>query len=447
MKYRVGISVLLVAGFLSAGLAPAAAKDYSGLYDDATLREWAGRYRPGIMSNLRDVLIPNLSPEERRGLSRLKIDIPLRSEFDDVGPLDFYAKLDGTVVLPAMSLKFFDELSIAYAWLFINGYSPETVLEYVGLLKYGDERKLGGWPRPFAALRIPANALDNADVDSLSQKIFKSAIIFILLHEMGHVLYRHPGYGPNVARADARGNEAQADRFALEVMRRLPAQPTGAFLFFQTMSYFAPNRGDYRTEAAFQKALDQATHPLTPNRMRDIAKLLRERKVDFAREYRSRDAGLRAVETVAREISGIADTLSDPDLQRLIAQTSRQATLVTLAPRKHGEKIGRTPDRQAPAAGGYSGTYDGAIVLNGERFPMRMQLQRNGSRVVGIYTYGAGFGQIDGEVQDGKLYYRWQFGTATGRGTITDRNGQVSGTWGNGSSATDGGDWSARKID
>src|SRR3546814_15677356 len=82
-----------------------------------------------------------------------------------------------------MSLKFFDDLAVAFAWLNRNGYSPETVLEYVGMLKYGREGDFGRWPQPLRSLRIPDDALTDPAVDSLAQNIFTSGVIFVLLHE------------------------------------------------------------------------------------------------------------------------------------------------------------------------------------------------------------------------------------------------------------------------
>ena len=388
--------ILAIGGLVltAAGTSPATAKDFGSLYSDAELTHWAERYRPGIMGNINDVLLPRLEPDERRALGAFDVAIPLRAP--DGNPLNFYAQ-NGTVVVPALSLKFFDDLSIAFAWLWKNGYSPETALEYIGLLKYGNEADYGRWPRPLTALRIPDDALNDPDVDSLSQKMFKSAIVFILLHEMGHVLYRHPGYGPGVARADARANEAEADTFALEVMRRLPAQPTGMVFYFQSLVYFGANRGDYASDTDFNAALDDATHPVTPDRLRAIARILQDRADDFAAEYPTREQGVTAATYLAGQIDGIADIVADPDLQRLIAQTSRRATLAALAPRRPGETL--AAGAPATHAGEFSGTYDGTISGGGETFSVRMILNRDGARVGGFYNFGAGIGQLEGTIE------------------------------------------------
>ena len=419
------------------------ARSYASLYDDAELEHWAGRYRPGIMSNLEQVIRPALTRAELRGLDRLRIDIPLRAASGH--PLDFYALGSGAVVLPAMSLKFLDDISVAFAWLNRNGYSVETVQEYVGMLKYGREADFGRWPPPLRALRIPDDALSDPAVDGLAQKIFKSAVVFVLLHEMGHVLHGHPGYGPGVRRVDARANETEADAFALEVMRRLPAQPTGMFLVFQLMAYAGPNRGDFDSDADWRRAAEEATHPVTPDRMRAIAALLRRHADAFALEYENRATGRQNVLFTADQIDQVADILSDPDLQRLVATTSRRATLAGLAPRRHGELLG-TEGGPAGAAADFSGAYGGSVEIGGETFDAQIVLVRNGDRVSGMFSIGAGIGQIDGRIEGGTLYYSWRAGPDTGRGTMKADGPGLSGRWGRGRSAEDGGAWRMRRI-
>src|SRR3546814_965232 len=126
---------------------------------------------------------------------------------------------------------------------------------------------------------------------------------------MGHVLHAHPGYGPMVHRADARRNEAEADRFALEVMRRLPAQPTGMFLFFQVMAYAGPNRGDFDSDVAWRGSLDRATPPVTPDRLRAIADHLRPPADAFAFEFEHRQTAPDNVIFIPAQIAAVWEAL------------------------------------------------------------------------------------------------------------------------------------------
>lgn len=438
---RVLISIISLLLGLSSFAGNSAAKDYSSLYSDDTLAHWRARYLPGITENLKEVLFPKLDRDERRALANLQIEMPLRAK--DGSPLGFYAyPPSATVVLPTMSLKFLDDMSVAFAWLRKNGYSLETAFEYVGLLKYRNEVDFGRWPAPLTALHIPDTALDDPDVNSLANKIFNSAVIFILLHEMGHVLYGHPGYGPGVVRSDARANEAEDDAFALEVMRRLPAQPTGMFLFFQEMVYFGPNRGDFASDVKFQAALDADTHPVTPDRMRAIATILHNRAGDFAAEYSRHQEGIEKAKYLSEEIFKVADLAADTGLQRLIAQKSRLATLASLAPRRPGEML--SSGVPAKNINDYAGTYDGTFSGGGQDFDVRIVLHRNGDRVSGFYSYGAGVGRLDGQVKGDIAYLDWRFGNEYGRVRLTADNGEITGNWGYVNSDNNGGTWRVR---
>jgi hypothetical protein len=122
------------------------AKDMASLYDEATLADWQPRYREGILWNVENVIWPRLNADERQQLAGVNLCFPLRGHSRD--PLEFYARLEAAadacaaqsppvVVLPIQSIKFFDDLSVAHAWLWRHGYGPDTALEYASMLKYG----------------------------------------------------------------------------------------------------------------------------------------------------------------------------------------------------------------------------------------------------------------------------------------------------------------------
>lgn len=90
--------------------------------------------------------------------------------------------------------------------------------------------------------------------------------------------------------------------------------------------------------------------------------------------------------------------------------------------------------------GAFSGTYQ---MDNGT-----MVLVQVGDKVTGTYT-GEETGTIEGTVKDGKLSYEWkQPNGEAGRGvfTLSADGKEISGTWGNGQSETDGGTWKGKKI-
>lgn len=114
-------------------------------------------------------------------------------------PLDFYAYDDGSgpvVELPVLSLKFIEDMSTAYAWRHLNGFSLEPIDEYVAMLRYRSPSDFPGGrhPGPLIALGVPPGILQQEpQVDDLSLRFRNSAWAFILAHELGHLLHRHPG--------------------------------------------------------------------------------------------------------------------------------------------------------------------------------------------------------------------------------------------------------------
>jgi hypothetical protein len=436
-------------------LAPAAlAKDMASLYDDATLAYWQPRFEEGIRWNVDNVIWPRLSAEERQQLAGVNLCFPLRGPSGD--PLEFYARLGAAddacadlsppvVVLPIQSIKFFDDLSVAHAWLWRQGYGPDTPLEYASMLKYGEPARFGGrYPAPLPALQIPDDALDDPVVDEQAQKLLKSAMVFLVLHELGHVLYGHPGYDA-ISAAQAQVNEQDADRFALSVMRRIGVAPFGMVFWFQTAAYFAPNRGDFASDGAHAEWLRQTTHPVTEDRLRAIATELRQSPEDFALEFADQESGRRAILSTADEIELVADIMADPEIQQLIARRGRLAELSALAPRRIGETLGATA---TPTGAAFDGVYDGEVSDASGAVAIRTLLHREGDQVSGQYSYGGGQGQLRGVVDGNVLLFRWQEGSVLGRGRLmaAPDGAAFSGTWGYGDDEAGGGQWGGTRL-
>lgn len=440
-------ALALAAGLASFSPAVAHAGDIDTLYDDAVLGQWQPRYAAGVRWNYENVLRRRLTADERRALADVTLEFPLRSPV--LEPFAYYAERP-RIVLSTQSLKFFDDLCVAYAWLSRNGYLFETAFEYAAMLKYRRAADFGGrLPAPFAALRIPDRALADKAVDELAQRLFDSAVVFILAHELGHIVRNHPGYGPGVARAQARANETEADTFAVELMRRIGALPGGMAVFFQVLAHGAPNRGDFPDDAAYDAYLARAMHPVTGERLRAIGAALAAAPDSFGQGFGDPAKGREATRFIAAQLGQLGDFLDDRDLQRLISQRAQRTTLASLAPRRPGELIGRDPGRRPDAAPllPFDGTYDGEVTIGSERLDIRSILSRNGERVTGEYTYGAGSGRFDGLVTGNRLVFRWREGNQTGRGELVmeaDGSG-FAGTWGNGDQATGGGTWNGRR--
>jgi hypothetical protein len=178
----------------------------------------------------------------------------------------------------------------------------------------------GRYPDPLTALGVPARIWEQEPaVDDLSLRLRNSAWAFILAHEMGHLRYGHPGNAA-VDPATSQRHEREADQFALDLLARSETIPMGAVLWFQATVGFFPNRADFEAEAAF---LDwqqrEATHPVNPGRLQSLALALDRAVGD------SLDPGhAEVLRFIATRLAVIADTLAEPDMQRLIARQAVQ---------------------------------------------------------------------------------------------------------------------------
>jgi hypothetical protein len=430
-------------------LAPVArAGDIDELYDDATLKYWQPRYSKGLDNNLKTVIFPRLGDEERQRLAGIRIEVPLRVK--DQEPFAYYTSgAPWVVTISAASLKFFDDFCVAIAWLQANGYSIETASDYVSMLKYRKPAAIGGrYPLPLDALEIPGNALDDRHVNDLANRIFNEAIVFVLLHELGHALHRHPGYGPDVTRAEARANEAEADAFALDMMQRIEAEPTGMTFWFVMAGHMANGRGDFASAAEYEQFLANATHPLTGDRVAALADRLVASAQDFARNESDPAASVSRIQWIADQLQQIADLLDDPGYQSLVANRGRSMTPAMLAPRHADELPGGNPAAETAGLGPFEGSYEGEFSDDTGSLPINTVLRRNGNQITGEYYYGGGAGRLVGLVKDRIFYFQWQEGNATGYGYMetVDDGATVSGRWGHGDSLDNGGTWQGKRT-
>lgn len=215
-------------------------------------------------------IAPVLTAREMRRLSRVEFHFPLIGEITG-GPMDYYSGTSGSrpfLAMPVFSLLFLEDLCTAYAWLYTNGYSLETIDEYVTMLRYkkAEHFPRRRYPAPLKALQIPGNALSDKRVDELSLRLRNSAFAFILLHELGHILYQHRGYR-GIPTERTRGNESDSDRFAVDVLSRTKTIPMGAVLFFSGSGLLyakqgtVKGRGKGEVRSRLETLPQDETHP------------------------------------------------------------------------------------------------------------------------------------------------------------------------------------------
>jgi hypothetical protein len=238
-----------------------------------------------------------------------------------------------------------------------------------------------------------------------------------------------------VARSETRRNEAQADAFALDVFSRIGEPPLGLAGFFMLAAYADQGRGDFASEADWRAWLAQRTHPVDSERLRAVAAHLRDDRPHYTDAFSAA-----TLSALADQMSIIADTLADPDMQAFLAGRGNKVTLASLAPRRPGQSLG-VPCGTTASAAPFSGYLAGQVDIGGQTFELSMVLDRVGERVRGQYDFGAGLGTIEGLVDGDRLDYRWASGADSGRGRLDREGGTYRGTWGYGTSQTNGGTW------
>jgi hypothetical protein len=301
------------------------------MYTPADIEQSAPRLS-AFVRKLYDIGVkPYLTVDERRRLGDFEFRFPLPSAKDPA--IDFYSDEDkGTPIvgMPILSLRLVEDMATAYAWLHHNGMSYGSIDLYFSMLRHRpkDDWPGGKFPPLLGSLGIPGNAHDDKKVDELSLAFRNQAVAFLLVHELGHIMYGHKGVD-EITKAQARADEVASDRFALDVLARTQTAPLGAVLFFQAQVYRLPHRGEFPARKAWEEyLLKTETHPLTVDRIAAMADYI---DGPLSRG-RVREVGLwRFIAVKLREIIRI---MEDEPLQRCTARVAATADLSVLKPRR-----------------------------------------------------------------------------------------------------------------
>jgi hypothetical protein len=181
-KASICLRVIAIAA-ACAGAAHAGAFDT--IYDDRDIASLRPRYERGWRDNYDNVFSKAFTDRERSRLADVRFRIEQRLPGNH--PLGFQGGAK-TVIASAASLRFLEDIALAYTWLDRNGLSTESLGDYLLMLRYWDERR-GRPPKPLEALCIPGNAWENREIADRATRTFDTAVLFVLLHEYGHVLY------------------------------------------------------------------------------------------------------------------------------------------------------------------------------------------------------------------------------------------------------------------
>lgn len=381
-------------------------------YPESLLRQRAEIYQEDIAWNLNEIVLPRLKPNERVALGRVILEVPISGG----GLLNYYAARRGdlgVIVMPAESLRFFSDLCTATAWLAANDHSLSTITDYLGMLKYRNSANppLSQIPPPLDALFIPEDDLKNPQVENRRSACFSTGVVFILAHEVGHLVHGHTGYD-GISRSEAQKNEAQADAFAIELFSRMKGDlPLGALYYFTYASYLDPHRGDFNNTADWESHLRETTHPISPERVKALEIGLQQRASRFGA---NRGNAIK----LAEEIGVIADALTDTELQKLLRLQGETIRPRMLKPRKSDFWQVTPPPEVLPKVK-FSGYYEGWIGSDADRGVLiKILLEREGEEVFGRYSYAGIGGVIKGRVQGEAISYSWREPGSSGTGQM-----------------------------
>src|SRR5262245_36819123 len=220
------MEIVLCLCIACAAVAPCSA-DVSSMYSRSELDNAAPRLTAAVTKIFDLGVKPHLNPDELSRLGDFAFRFPPPSPRDEV--LNFYAADVGgkpIVIMPILSLKVVEDMATAYAWLYHNGMSLGTIDLYFAMFRHKPKADLpvGKYPPLLATLGIPTDALEDRKIDELSLSFRNQAFAFVLVHELGHILHGHKGYDV-ITKVQARADEAEADRFALDILARTQTAP------------------------------------------------------------------------------------------------------------------------------------------------------------------------------------------------------------------------------
>ena len=297
----IGLALLLRA-------APAPAE----VYPDAALLAEHERIGEAVALIVTEDIPAALPPELRAAASGIGVVFEARAAH----PLYFYARPgEGTVHVPVASVRFLADLAILTAWFERRGCAPEYLHTYLwALLREG--RPL---PAPLEAFGVAREtALADPFVDDVASKALSTALLFVLAHEVGHLLL---GHRPGLEGAESQAQEMAADAFALDRFAALGAPPAGVVLWFMAARWIDPTA----------EAAAGVTHPVSPERLRAVAARLAADPEAFAFSQPEPEAARDAVLTYAREFDRIAGLMDgDAMLTLLPAGLGRDFPLAAL---------------------------------------------------------------------------------------------------------------------
>jgi|GEM_PF-3400897 len=423
-----------------------------GFYNKNELFQTAERTPPGIESNFREVIWPRLSDNERSALRGVKFNYP-----DECGshPINFFANHgDGksTVCLPISSLRFLSEVCLAQAYLDVQqkkGAIADNgmmfITNYLSIIRWQWDKIKG--TKNYSLLSVLGvnrdQILKDKEVDSRFVKLYSTAIMFIIGHELGHIRYHHKGYAESTP-VQSQANEAQADEFSLEILRRIGDPPFGGILIFFFVSQHFTNVSRDNSKANLT-----LTHPLNSKRIRLVAASLRRHSTRYANSQDNPQRATLQFQSIADQLMYIADTFDDPDIWEIARVNGISGSLAQLKESIASGRDGRSGIRSSaslpptgsatsPFVGSWSGYW---LNHQKKRMPMTITFFKSGSQTKGKGQMNdlMDWQITNAEIKGRTMYFFWTMGdNYFGRGELsTEPQGKkLTGWWGTESNNT-----------
>lgn len=309
------------------------ARDMSALYTDDELKQWKPALEKEAREILKYVIEPQLKAPSRELLQGSNLEFPLRGpEYGD--PFEYSANFSvRRMTIPILSMKFLRDLIYADLWLQYNDYSTVTTGLYLTMLKYREAAEFPGgrYPPPLSSLRIPESAPgvpkeESAFVLARARDVYRNALIFLLAHETGHLVFKHEGSSVE--------NEKEADVFAIQIMGNAEAIPSGLIKFFTFANYWVENRADSDTELGYQAKLFRSPHPLTGERVLLVGVMLSTRHEVFFPGLPDTDERVQLTKQVGSRLIDLAKSMDNLSRQVGFREVGRNMNLSGLAPRR-----------------------------------------------------------------------------------------------------------------
>lgn len=309
-------------------ISPCSAGEPAHLYDRPVLEADFGRYNQLIEQLYRHHFQPHLTPHQRAQLDSVEYQLPYAGPDDEF--MDFsvaYHHGRPIVVLPVASLKLFEDLSTAFAWIWSNGYRFDTVDLYLAMLKHKSESAVpaGRYPDPLQALNVPHNALENRRVDEMSLRLRNSGLAFILAHSLGQIIEGQRNIGP-LTRPQIQERQMETDRFTFDLLERARIIPMGVVVYLHARTFASSEPLPY-----FSVPSSMAHSPSQANRLSSATRLIAMAQTIADQGMRESDPERReSFLSLAERLTWIASVGKDGGVQHCLETVARSSTMDAL---------------------------------------------------------------------------------------------------------------------